>query len=705
MTLKDLELQITYATPDDVYKDFFNKVLKESDECLRFGGIFNSRTFAGCAEGMQEFVQNDAKMKLILVSEFSDEDANAIQTGTQNEEDSIIKNWIKEISEIKDKFEEDHVKALAWLLKEGYLEIKIIIVKDPSGRILKPSEIKKIGFLDRKIGIYIDGHNEGLVSFAGQINYDDKIFEDWYRFDVFRSWDPKEKERVDENWTFFNQLWKNELREIEKFSISTIDLPQAVEQEIIKKAPKTKTEIQLKKPKNLFSYQKQAISKWKALGHKGIFEMATGTGKTFTAIRSIGELEKEVGPLGIVVAVPGITLIDQWRDELKIEDYESITNQKTPDWQDKFEEQCKAIKTGIRKKSSIIVLVYATGAKEDFLEKIKKINQSWNIPLLLIGDEVHNAGAPKSRQLLIDDFKYRIGLSATVERYFDDEGTEIIRNYFGENAITYDLADAINDGKLVEYFYYPKYVELEPDELDNYRILSAKIAKLWSLIQKLKKQKKSYFSEEQIMFQQNLKRAKIIKNARQKIPAFKELIDKDPNLKYTIVFCSGEQIDEVQGILNKRLPRPISNRKITQNDPKRKDERARILQEFADGKYQIVIGIQILNEGIDVPEARNCFILESTGNPKEFIQRRGRVLRVFRGTYQDGTKKEYSTINDFLVMPEMGSDATDTDLQVHKNYIEKQLKKQIKMAKIAKNSEECLEEIEEIKQRFGIDQT
>ena len=112
-----------------------------------------------------------------------------------------------------------------------------------------------------------------------------------------------------------------------------------------------------------------------------------------------------------------------------------------------------------------------------------------------------------------------------------------------------------------------------------------------------------------------------------------------------------------------------------------------------------------MNEGIDVPEAKNCFILESTGNPKEFIQRRGRVLRVFRGTYKDGTKKEYSIINDFLVMPEMGSNATDTDLEVHKNYIEKQLKRQIKMAKIAKNSEERLEEIDKIKERFGIDQS
>jgi len=119
MTLRDLKLQWMYASPENVYKEFFNKVLKESDECMRFGGVFSSRTFADCASGMQEFVQNNGKMKLILVSEFSDDDVNAIQKGTKNEEDLIIKNWITEISEIKDKFEEDHVKALLKVLTVG----------------------------------------------------------------------------------------------------------------------------------------------------------------------------------------------------------------------------------------------------------------------------------------------------------------------------------------------------------------------------------------------------------------------------------------------------------------------------------------------------------------------------------------------------------------------------------------------------------
>lgn len=705
MTLKDLKLQWMYTSPENVYKEFFNKVLKESDECLRFGGVFSSRTFADCASGMQEFVQNNGKMKLILVSEFSDEDVKSIQAGTKNEEDLMIKNWINEISEIKDKFEEDHVKALAWLLKEGFLEIKIIVVKDPLGKILNPSEMKKVGFLDRKIGIYVDKHADGLVSFSGQIGYDDKIFDDWYRFEVFRSWKENEKERINENWNYFDKLWKNELREIEKFTISTIDIPHAIEQEIIKKSPETKEAIHLQKSKSLFSYQKTALSKWEENDFRGIFEMATGTGKTFTAIKGIGKLEEKVGPLGVVVAVPSIPLINQWRNELQEEEYTSLTNQKNAKWQTEFENECKAIKNGIRKKSSIVVLHYLTYTKEDFMEKIKKINKKWNVPLLLIGDEVHNAGAGGAQKGLLDDYKYRIGLSATVDRYFDDIGTQIIKDKFGEVVITYDLGQAIADGRLVEYEYRPKYLELEPDELDSYRELSTKIAILTSAVMKAKKQKKDFFVNEQKLFNLNLKRARIIKNARQKIPAFKDAIDKDPKIKHTFVFCSGEQLKDVKGILNKRMPIPISSASITQNDPPNKEDRERILQDLANERYKVVIGIKILDEGIDVPEARNCFLLESTGNPKQFIQRRGRVLRVFRGEYKDGTKKEYAIINDFLIMPEMGSNASDQELNVHKNYIEKQLRRQIEMAKIAKNAPDCLAEIDKIKEKFGIDQS
>ncbi len=703
MTLKNLELKNFYDSTDNVYRDFFNKVLTESTECFRFGGIFNSKNFAGCAEGMQEFIDNNGKMKIILVPEFSDTDIDAMKKGIKNDKDIIIQNWIGEISEIKDKFTEDHVQALAWLLKEKFLEIKIVIATDASGKILSSSEVKKIGYLDRKLGVYRDGENEGIVSFSGDIDYDEKIFGDWYRFDVYRYWNKIEKDRVNEHYRYFDDLWNNKSPKLESFSIKTIELPEAIEQEIIKKSPKNKSDIKLSKPIKLFDYQEEAISKWKENKFRGIFEMATGTGKTFTAICGITELEKNVGPLGVVIAVPTITLIQQWKSELKKWDYNVIEpSQTNPSWQVDFERECKSIKNKIRKKSSILILAYGTYAKKEFLEKLEKINQKWNVPLLLIADEVHNAGAPKSQLGLVEDYRYRIGLSATIERYFDEIGTQKIREYFGENAITYTLGEAINDKRLVEYYYYPKYVELDPDELDEYRKISQDIAILWTKIQKLKKQHKNSFNDEDKMFRKQLARSDIIKNARQKIPAFKELIDKNPEIKHTFVFSSGKQIIPLQKILNNRFPRPITNRKITEKSPKTYPERVKILQGLADEKYQVVLGIKILDEGIDVPEARNCYILESTGNPKQFIQRRGRVLRIFDGQYKDGSKKEFATINDFLVMPELADDATESEIQLHTKYIANQLKRQEEMAKIAKNSEFCLHEINTIKAKFGL---
>ena len=709
MSLKDLGLKDFYDSSDNVYEDFFNKVLTESVKCSRFGGKFSSINFARCAEGMQKFIENRGKMRLILVNYFSDEDIEAMQKGTQNETDLIIKNWITEFSQIKTKFDEDCVKALAWLLKEGTLEIRIIVVTDPYGKVLTSSEIENIGYLNRKLGIY---HGKGIgeiVSFSGDIDYDEEIYGDWYRFDVFRYWEKIEVDRVNENHNYFNDLWENKNPKLEQYSIKTLELPQAIEQEIVRRAPKSKSEIKLVKPRKLFTYQNDAISEWKKNGCRGIFEMATGTGKTWTAIAGIKELEEEIGPFGVVIAVPSITLIDQWNQNLTSwPDFfkpgdGTVSNQWKANkitWRKDFEDQLDAIKRKGRKSCAVIILHYKSYADEKFLKRL----EGTKIPLMLIADEVHNAGAPTAQKGLVEDYKYRLGLSATVDRYYDDPGTLVIRNYFGKNAITYDLERAINEGKLVEYFYYPKYLELESDELEEYRTYSTEIAVSWAKIQKLKKQKKSSFTEEKKMFNLKLARARIIKDARQKIPAFKELIDKDPKLKYTFVFCSGQQLPDVLKILNNRLPKPISNSQITQKFPKTYRERVRILQGLAEERYQVVIGIKILDEGIDVPEANNCFILESDGNSKQFIQRRGRVLRKLRpNRYKDGTRKDYAKINDFLVIPELAEDAPEEEINLHTRYVGNELRRQYQMAKIAKNSEECLAEIEKIRKKFHID--
>lgn len=700
MSLKDLEIKKFYdSVRDNVYKDFFNKVLSHSTKCNRLGGIFTSRNFAACADGMQEFIKNDGKMKLILTPSFSNEDITAIQKGLKKETDVIIDNWITEFDEIKDKFIEDHVKALAWLLKHNLLEIKVVVVYDSNGQVLNSAGIEKIGLFNRKIGIYIGKGDDDIISFQGDIDFDDKIYGEWYRFDVFRYWEPNEKERVNENYDYFNKFWNgDEIKGLEGITIKTLDLPQALHDEIIKKSPESKSQITLQHPIKLFPKQLEAISEWKKNGYRGIFEMATGTGKTWAAIGAIKELEKEIGPLIVVIAVPSITLISQWKDELAKWDIQSTTDRDNKNWKSEFKDEIDYMKYK-KNESVVIVLLYKSYTKKEFLELLQKTS----LPLLLIADEAHNAGAPLAQLGLVDNYEYRLALSATIERYFDDEGTKIIVDYFGKNAITYTLEQAINDEKLVGYYYYPIFLDLEPDELGKYRTYSKMIAISWGKIQQMKKKHLNTFAEENKKFNLTLKRANVIKNARQKIPAFRQLIDKDPKLKHTFVFCSGEQIDQVQNILTNRLPEPIMSRRITQNKPKTYAERVEILKGLADEEYQIIIGIKILDEGIDVPEANNCILLESTGNPKQFIQRRGRVLRIFRGTYKDGTKKDFATIYDFLIIPELSENASEEEFQIHEQYVEGQLRRQIEMARIAKNSPQCLDEISKIKKKFNME--
>jgi len=189
MTLDEVDLKEEYDTivGDDLNKEFFNKVLSESNHCFRVGGLFSSKNFAMCAEGMQKFLENEGEMQLVLTSEFSLDDAKAIEDGTKNAEDVLSENWISSYDDISEKFVENHTKALAWLLAHNKLKIKILIAYDKNGKILDSTKINEIPIFQRKTGIYSDDHNH-IVSFSGNIDFEHEIFGRYYHIRVYRNW-------------------------------------------------------------------------------------------------------------------------------------------------------------------------------------------------------------------------------------------------------------------------------------------------------------------------------------------------------------------------------------------------------------------------------------------------------------------------------------------------------------------------------------
>jgi superfamily II DNA or RNA helicase len=312
---------------------------------------------------------------------------------------------------------------------------------------------------------------------------------------------------------------------------------------------------------------------------------------------------------------------------------------------------------------------------------------------MLIADEVHSAGASERRLGLVENYKYRLGLSATPHRYFDDDGTRILINYFGGVVYELGLAKAIQDGFLCEYEYYPYFVGLTQDESRIYRRLTQKIARLWN-------DSKSSSPEMQSLLERYIfQRTRIVTNAQEKISKFKEIVEEIEHLTYCLVYCSEVQMEGVQRILDAKL---ISNHQITAELPKKQEDRIRYLDLFQAGLYDVIVAIKVLDEGLNIPAVKDAIILASTGNPKQYIQRRGRVLRKYSSKYKDGTTKKFARIFDILVIPEFVKSEDPILYEIERSIVKKEIVRYEEMANLSRNSDMGLEQLKKIKKMYDL---
>lgn len=694
---------------DDPYNEFFIPCFSNSNEYRRYGGFFSSKNLALCAEGIQEFLKNKGTMKLVLTPTFTAEDIDAIKKGILNKEKKIEDLWITEIDSIKDKFQKDHIRALSWMINQDppLLEIKMAIAKDTVGNLLDRDSAQKLGLADMSVGIFQD-EKGNAISFRGVIK-SGIINDEYVDIVVHKSWIPSQQEFVAVDYEKFSKLWDESVDYLDSDSknrFEIIELSKAIKDKLLDIKPATISELNLQKLPKLRDYQTQARDGWIQHGSRGIFEMATGTGKTFCAISCIKEMQQMKPGLFVVIVCPTQPLIKQWGEELQKWNYSSINTLTTKsNWKKNIQRIIRDYEYGISPKNDITIIIttYAMYSKPDFLSEIDKIKK----PLMLIADEVHSAGSSSTRVGLLEKYEFRLGLSATPSRYFDTEGTSFLMSYFAprisceqcnvHGSIIYSLTlkDAIPKF-LTEYCYYPYYVDLTDDELATYRIITKKLA-----IEYGKKPNERRLDVlERFLFQ----RAKIIKNAENKLTVFSSIIDENKNLNYCIVYCApsqnvgDDQIKRAQAILNKV---PISNYIIRSKDVSL-EERAAVLDKLESGLLKAVLAIQILDEGIDIPPLKNAILMSSTGNPKQFIQRRGRILRRWNGTYPDNTKKEFATIYDIFVIPFLNVDIDPEYFAIERNIVSKELERHEEMSKISKNPEYGLEKIRQIKAKYRI---
>ena len=690
MNFQNLDIKISYdSIKDDLYDAFFIPVLSNSVECKRFGGNFSSKNFLKIAEGMKDFVMNDGIMQLILFPNFSQEDIDAMNSGLKNNDEILLEHWIKDYAEIPDQFTQDHTKALAWMLKNKFLEIKILKITDLNGNYVSPEDLSHISLLKEKIGIFKGEHSRDFITFRGNLDYDDEL--DYSHITTFRYWDEGQRESCDEDYDKFEKFWDGEEFEyIKNYNFQAIDLPAALEQNLINVAPDSKSELNFHREFTLRKIQQKAVQKWKENGFCGIYEMATGTGKTRTAIGSMRELEKTESNFVSIIVVPTDPLAIQWKAELEKWGYTTKLTLKSSNWKQEISDYLLLAESN-DVQNLCIITTYVTFSNILFQEKL---DQS-KLKKLLIADEVHHAGAANAQTGLLFNYDFRLGLTATIKRYFDEEGTKIVTDYFHDVVYRYTMSEAIRDGYLCEYVYHIRQVDLTDDEYVDYREESLIMARYYSQIKKNPDALEKFQRAAE-------RRANIVKSADNKLNELSKIIQEGRKLNYGLVYCNFDQIREAQNILTDNKPRPIHSRQVTQRNTPLRKQKEEIFQGLVDGLYDVILAINILDEGWDCPEVRRCILMASSGNEKQFVQRRGRILRPFDKTYPDGTTKEFAEIYDMCVLPNILDDADDQVRNMEMGLIKAQLNRMQIMADSAKNEADCYEIINNFKVKFGL---
>ena len=678
MKFSQLEIKEFYdSVRDDVYVDFFSHVLEHSEEVRRFGGSFDSKNFVTIAQGMGHFIRNDGQMKLLLFSNLLEDDVLAINQGLKTEEDLVLKNWIDDWENIPKKFISDHTKALAWMLKNNYLEIRIIKITDKNEKQVSHKQIKNIAKTQETNGFFIGPGNDEVINFTGNLEYVENE-DDYSHITTYKSWSNGQHDYCDKNFGQFMDLWGGEKMEfIQNYYFQSFPLETSVKEKLIEISPNSKKDIVLERPFSLRPPQQKAVDSWVENKFHGIFEMATGTGKTRCAIGALKKLESEISDFLTVIVVPSDPLGTQWKEELEKWGYKAtLTMGKSPkQWQQDVEDFTRL--ANISDKKFCVITSYNTYANIKF----KNIIFPNSKKIFLIADEVHHSGADEAQAGLDERYTFKLGLTATLNRYFDDEGTALIKKFFSDVVFEYNIKDGIRDNVLCPYRYHVIPIDLNEKEYELYKMESKIMGTNYKerFNDTVKMQKYLRASE---------RRANVIKNASAKLDAIKSIFKERKDMSYGLMYCNPGQIDNVQEICTKNSPDPIYVRKITEKNTPTRKERQVIIDAMIKGDYDALLAIRILDEGWDCPELKYCILMASSGNDKEYVQRRGRILRKFKGTYPNGDKKTLADIYDLCVIPNISGFSAD-DVEMEISLAEKEFKRMRQISDSSENSEDC----------------
>ncbi|WP_321833931.1 DEAD/DEAH box helicase family protein [Clostridium butyricum] len=710
MSFLTLNLKREYRSfKDNIVREFYLSVLKNSVIYKRAVGFFSSSALAEVSLGISGLIENGGKIQLIASPKLSEEDINAINLGYKIRNEVIEQNLLSQLNSPRDYFESERLNMLAHLIIEGKLDIKIAILNSNN----------QLGIYHEKLGIVKD-NNENTIVFSGSLNETaNGMLVNYESIDVFTSWN--DIDRVEDKEKAFSEIWNNnaeglEVLEFPKIKRAILEQYKREKINLICESDECNFSVdqqQKEMPKipvsiKLYDYQLQAINNWKENNYRGIFDMATGTGKTYTGIAAVIDLYNYLnGRLAIVIVCPYTHLVEQWVEDLNVFNIKPIiaySESTDKNYKNEIKDSVIDYNLGVIEYFCLIT-TNATFRSEFVQNRLEKIKGN----AVLIVDEAHNFGASSLQRCLLENFNYRLALSATLERHNDDNGTYALYKYFGDKCIEYSLERAIREEKLTPYYYFPVKVYLDEYELEKYKSISKEIGKN---IINLKNGKKQLNEKAKMLL---IKRARLVAGAKNKVSVLESVMEKYKDNNYILVYCGAtnitenndrlfdeddieeiRQIDCITRLLGSKL-----NMKVSQFTSKENNiERSIIKDKFANGDdLQALVAIKCLDEGVNIPKIKTAFILASTTNPKEYIQRRGRVLRKSKD-------KKYAEIYDFITLPRNLSSVkgySEQEIISDKSLVINEVKRMIEFSSLSLNPYESDMILEEIKDAYDID--
>lgn len=701
--LRSLPLSDRYRSDqEDVVKTFFVPAFTVASSYSRAVGYFTSTSLALYARGIETFAARGGSMRLIASPHLNEDDVVDIERGYDIRA-VLERATLRELEQDQPETVLDGLGLLGRLIAEGRLDIKLAFVQQEG----------RVGIYHEKIGIFRDDLGD-LVGFTGSSNETfGGLMANFESVEVYRGWVAGDGTRALRLEADFQALWSNQTPHlsVERFS-------DVARERLVKlghdRPPRelrgtdnalTPTAAEVYEPARLTlpdwltvrDYQREAVTSWLSHQGRGILKMATGTGKTKTAMIAATQLgnvlRQREQPLVLLVVAPLTHLVDQWITE--IEGFgvrPTAVYESSQKWLPLVEEQLAAARMGQRP----VVAMVATNASFAG-EKFQSILSRINLPLMIIGDEAHNLGSAAYKSSLPENATYRMAISATPERWFDDDGTDALIDYFGSIIFELGLGKAIELGALTRYEYLPRLVELNDAETALYVDLSAQIATRIAAGDSLKDADPN--SPLGFLLRQ---RAGVLGHAEGKLAALRADLDARRNDWFQLIYCAegrrpaepgGEpgpkQVEQVMNLVGNQLH--LSAHSYVSETPR--PERKILLRRFGTGDdLRALVAMRCLDEGVDIPDARVGYLLASSSNPRQFIQRRGRLLRLAPG-------KERAVILDYLAIPPAG---TSINFNVERALLVRELERANEFGKLSENYETTLQVLRPLKERYQL---